>query len=118
MVLIFRISNVRDAHFPTFSRHSNSNVSVAPANSNTAVSAGSSRLATVNEEAAAGSEAIDLRNLRKKKKRDVQSDVDGDNCSESSSKRKSQRLSYVGSEINIIPNPQVSKMSQIQSESL
>ena len=86
---------------------------MAPANSNTAVSAGS-RLATVNEEAAAGSEAIDLRNLRRTKKRDVQSDVDGDNCSESSSKRKSQRLSYVGSEINIIPNPQVSKMSKIQ----
>ena len=112
--MIFRISNVRDAHFPTFSRHSNTNVSVAPANSNTAVSAGSSRLATVNEEAAAGSEAIDLRNLRrKKKKRDVQSvDVDGDNCSESSSKRKSQRLSYVGSEINIIPNPQVGQILQ------
>ena len=71
---------------------------MAPANSNTAMSAGS-RLATVDEEAV--HEAIDLRNLRKKK---VRGD---DNCSDSSSKRKSQRLSYVGSEINIIPNPQV-----------
>ena len=64
------------------------------------------RLATVDEEAGLNNvEAIDLRNLRRKK-REVGSE--GDNCSESSSKRKSQRLSYVGSEINIIPNPRVS----------
>ena len=66
------------------------------------------RLATVDEEAGLNNvEAIDLRNLRRKK-REVGSE--GDNCSESSSsKRKSQRLSYVGSEINIIPNPKVSE---------
>ena len=102
-------------HILFFSRHSNSNVSVAPANSNTAMSAGS-RLATVNEEAV--TEAIDLRNLRRKK-REVRSDGDdgeGDNCSESSSKRKSQRLSYVGSEINIIPNPQVSLILKFRGD--